>query len=141
MRIVAYNSSIHYSQLVKTWRHFGWLACPKEFLPKIGFVAESELGDFIAALFMYCDPGSVALIDWAVGSQSATKEEKHIAFQRLFNMMKQIAISNKCSFLYSVTAIKAFQDKLTSWGMLPVETGMKSFVFPLNNTSVDFLKD
>lgn len=141
MKAEIFKSDKHYKYLVETWDHYKWLPCPLEFLPKIGVIV-CEKDRFIAALFMYLQSGSMAYVTWAVGSHKATKEERDKAFAILFVVMKKVAIKHKCKFMYGATTISAFKNRMKSWGFTPVETGMDSFVLPLDyNGSVDFLKD
>jgi len=141
MKLVKFDKEKHYPKLREIWEHYGWLPCPIEFLPKTGYVALRDDETFIAALFMYLEPGSVAMPTWATGSREVMPQERQAAFAELFNTLKSIAVEHGCTFLYGVTASTAFKKMMESWGMLPVETNMQSFVMPLCGDDPAFLKD
>lgn len=141
MILKPFDKNRHYPKLAAVWKHHDCLPCPLSFLPKTGYVMERPDGTFIAALFIYIDPGSVAFVTWAVGAIDALPDEKTEAFASLFRALKERAIACKCTFIYSVTPTPAYMKRLESWGMFPVETNMSSYVMPLHDETVDFLKD
>jgi hypothetical protein len=141
MNLVEFNQDKHYGKLQEVWSHYGWPSCPVSFLPKTGLVAERADGTFIAALFMYIFPGSLAMVAWAAGSLQAGSREKGEALSVLFKSLKSIATECDCTFIYGVTGIAAYMKIMEGWGMIPVETNMNSYVMPLKGDSIEFLKD
>lgn len=141
MNLIKFNKEKHYPSLVAVWNFYGWRPCPVSFLPKTGLVAETEDGKFIAALFMYIEPGSVAMVSWAAASPAQPPMTRKEALDKLFAALKEIAFENRCTFIYGATAVKRYMDIMEGWGMLPVEKEMQSFILPLCNEGIDFLKD
>jgi hypothetical protein len=140
MRIAKYEDD-HYQFLIKTWSKHGWVdLVPRDFLPKVGFVALEE-DRFIAALFAYIEPGTIAYVAWPTGAFDATDAERSEAFKNLFEVLKAYAITQGCNFMYGATAVDAYKKLMEGWGFIPTEGNLKSYLYPLNDVSADFLKD
>jgi hypothetical protein len=140
MEILEYRTA-DYHLLVDAWKAHGWeLAPPPEFLPRHGYVARD--GDlFIAALFAYIEPGTIAYVAWPASNVEATDEQRAKAFELLFAKLKSKAIELGCKFMYGATAVGAYKKLMQGWGFIPVETNLQSYVYPFQDTDMDFLKD
>jgi hypothetical protein len=141
MNLVKFDKEKHYPALEAIWEFHGWQSCPATFLPKTGLAAEQEDGQFIAALFMYMEFGSVAMVSWAAASPAVPAMTRKKALDTLFEALKKIALENRCTFIYGVTAVERYMNIMESWGMFPVEKNMQSFILPLYNDGIEFLKD
>ena len=142
MQIVRFDADKHYTSLTREWKRFGWNpGPPPEFLPKEGYVAMD--GDkFIAALFAYIEPGTIAYVSWPTGAYDTTEHERIEAFANLFTCIKTTAIMHRCKFIYGATAVGAYKKLMSSWGMIPTESSLFSYLLPLTeNSDVSFLQD
>jgi hypothetical protein len=141
MNLVKFDKEKHYPAIEAIWKFHDWQSCPVAFLPKTGLVAEQEDGTFVAALFMYIESGSVAMVSWAAASPTVPVMARKRALDALFAALKETALKNGCTFIYGVTAVERYMDIMESWSMIPVEKNMQSFILPLCNERIDFLKD
>jgi len=123
------------------WHSYGWLPCPLNAIPHTALVAETTSGDFIAFLAMYSEPRRMGFIDWALKDRSRPQEESDKALQTLFDALVDVAKSNGCAFIYSMTKTKSWGDKLTKYGMQVAETNATTYILALQDSDTGFIKD
>lgn len=140
MKIVAFKKEVHYPTMIKLWQECGWEPCPLEALPRIGIVAETESGEFLAYVGMYLEIGKIGFIDWAlVNKEKKVSGSKALAF--LVCALFRLAKKCDCHFVYSATKVEAWKEILLKAGMKTAETGADTFVKALNNENTDFIGD
>lgn len=133
-----YNREKDYATLTSIWSQYGWKPIPADFLPA-GIVAELD-GIFIAAMFVYVDHGTVAFVDFALADPSVPSNVRFMALLGCFNWIKHYALECGCRYIYTVTAIKRYQNMLEFFGMKECESDMKSYILPLFDQDVSALE-
>lgn len=141
MIIVPYDKSF-YPELQKIWRLYGWPApVPEELLPRRGYVALTDENEFIAAQFMYTDPGKIAFIAWPVCALRHRKHVKDQAFQEIIDKLKEDARTEHCRLIYAMTKNARMQEILQQNDMFIAETNATTFVLDLQNSGTSFISD
>jgi len=133
-----YSQERDYVTLTSIWSQYGWKPIPADFLP-VGIVAELD-GTFIAAMFVYIDTGTVAFVDFALADPSVPSNVRFTALLGCFERIKNRAIGCRCRYIYTVTAIKRYQNMLEFFGMKECESDMKSYILPLFDQDVSALE-
>ncbi len=144
MRIVAFDRDRHYGDLVRVWGKYGWLPCPAEALPRLGLVAETAGGRFIAYLGMYCEAGTIAVIDWALRDPDVPRTAwpaDQDPFRVMFERLAEAARRKRCAYVYSVTANKLWGNHLVKCGMRKAETGATTYVMALAGGDTAFISE
>jgi len=142
MKIVEFNKDRHYGKMCSFWKEYGWVPCPINALPKNGRVAETDKGKFIAFMAIYIEPGTIAIIDWALANPSIDSEESQPALRLIFYELIELAKCQGCHYIYSFTKNRIWGNRLQSYGMIAAERGATSYVLPLDgDEDVSFISD
>jgi hypothetical protein len=141
MLIYRYSDERHYDTLVRFWAHYGWLPCPKNALPSIGLVAETQDAIALAYIGMYMDPGRMGFIDWALRNPEIDKAITTPVLETLFKSLVKIAQVSGCAFIYSMTKNVSWGNKLISYGMKTAEVGATTYILPIAGNDVAFIQD
>lgn len=139
MQISKYEDR-HYPDMAKTWQRYGWPPCPKDGLPRKGYVAYQD-SVFVAYLGMYEDTGRMGFIDWALKNPEARREDSELAFREMFSRLKAEAEADGCRFIFSMTKTEPWQRKLVSYGMQVAEVGATTFIMALGGGDTAFIRD
>lgn len=101
-----------YETLASWWdKHPQWKPVPEEWLPKVGFVVDSD-GSPICAGFLYFTNSTIAWLEYIVSDPDSDKETRSEAVDVLINQLTTQAI--KVGFKVHFTSVgnPAFQKRL-----------------------------
>jgi len=90
---------------------------------------------------MYVEPGRMGFIAWPLKDCNRPKDESDHALKVLFELLVRRARYENCTFLYTMSKVRPWAEKLESYGMQVAEAAATTYIMALTGADTAFIRD
>lgn len=123
-----------YETVCEWWKHYGAVVPPREFFPKLGFVAFIGEKPIIAAWLYRDQECAFSMMEWVIANPDSTHEEREPAFKELAEHIFEVARSLGAKIMNIAISEnkKTFGQRLESVGFTPTDRNMTLYLKDLS---------